>query len=943
VIAGGFAPGSLVRARGREWVVLPESEPDFLLLRPLAGSDDEIAGVATALESVETAHFAPPDPSRPGDYRSSRLLRAAIRLSSRAAAGPFRSFARIAVEPRPYQIVPLLMALKQDPVRLLIADDVGIGKTVEACLIARELFDRAEIQRLAVLCPPHLARWWQKTLVEQFHIDAELVLSSTVNRLERELGLGVTESLFDHLRFPVVSLDYIKSDRRREDFARACPEFVIVDEAHTCSTSYERGARQQRHQLVKRLAQDEQRHIVLVTATPHSGNEEAFRSLLEVLHPSLAELPPDLSGPGNERHRRELAKFLVQRRRGDIRHYLDADTPFPERDEAERNYQLSQSYRKLFKKVVDYARETIRDTSNGAHHQRVGWWSALALLRALASSPRSAAATLRTRAAAAETLDAKEADEVGRLTVLDLEIDELAESPDAVPGADPSSDESKNTADRHRLQAMAREADALTGAGDAKLQKGIELIQGLLDDGFNPIVFCRFIPTAEYVAEHVRARLPKDITVAAVTGLLAPDDREDRVRQLGESARRVLVCTDCLSEGINLQEWFNAVVHYDLSWNPTRHEQRAGRVDRFGQQSPKVRVLTYYGTDNGIDGIVLDVLLRKHKRIRDRLGVAVPVPSDPNAVMEAVLEGLLLRDPGGGVQEVLPGFADVMRPVAQRFEKDWDAAAEREERSRSVFAQAALKVEEVASVLTDERMAVGGEKDVESFLVEALEACGSVVTRQVIGVAVDARGASRSLLDQLPATEFRIAFTYPPPKGVTYVSRTHPIVEAVAAYVLDGAIDALVDGPARRCGAMRTRAVSVRTTLLVVRHRFEITERRRSGDRVEIAEECRLLAFRGAPEQAVWLDDAGAQVLLNATPDANIAPGQTGEFVQKVVTGLDHLAAHLVEDARARAAKLLDSHQRVRTAGRITGRSYAVEPHLPADMLGIYVYLPVIG
>ena len=81
----------------------------------------------------------------------------------------------------------------------------------------------------------------------------------------------------------------------------------------------------------------------------------------------------------------------------------------------------------------------------------------------------------------------------------------------------------------------------------------------------------------------------------------------------------MLVCTDCLSEGINLQECFDAVVHYDLSWNPTRHEQREGRVDRYGQASPTVRVVTYYGTDNQIDGLVLDVLLKKHKKIRSSL------------------------------------------------------------------------------------------------------------------------------------------------------------------------------------------------------------------------------------------------------------------------------------------------------------------------------------
>jgi hypothetical protein len=151
-----YAIGSLVRARGREWVVLPESGPDLLMLRPLGGIEEEVTGVYLPIEPVEPASFALPDPSRVGDFRSSRLLRDALRLGFRSSAGPFRSFARLAIEPRPYQLVPLLMVLKLNPVRLLIADDVGIGKTIEAALIARELLDRGEIKRLAVLCPPSL-------------------------------------------------------------------------------------------------------------------------------------------------------------------------------------------------------------------------------------------------------------------------------------------------------------------------------------------------------------------------------------------------------------------------------------------------------------------------------------------------------------------------------------------------------------------------------------------------------------------------------------------------------------------------------------------------------------------------------------------------------------------------------------------------------------------
>ena len=228
-----FAAGSLVATRGREWVVLPDSTDDLLVLRPLGGTDDEVAGVLTALEEVRPAQFDLPDPSRIGDATSARLLRDALRLSSRAGAGPFRSFARIAVEPRPYQLVPLLMALKLDPVRLLIADDVGIGKTVEALLVARELLDQGDAKGLTVLCPPHLAEQWQKEMQDKFHLDAELVLAGTAARLER--GLRVGESLFERHPITVVSLDYIKSDRRRDDFIRACPELVIVDEAHACA------------------------------------------------------------------------------------------------------------------------------------------------------------------------------------------------------------------------------------------------------------------------------------------------------------------------------------------------------------------------------------------------------------------------------------------------------------------------------------------------------------------------------------------------------------------------------------------------------------------------------------------------------------------------------------------------------------------------------------
>lgn len=980
-----YAVGSLVKARGREWVVLPDSEDDLLVLRPLGGTEDEVTGIYLPLETVEPARFELPDPTRPGDFRSCRLLRDAIRLGFRSSAGPFRSFAQIAVEPRPYQLVPLLMALKLDPVRLLIADDVGIGKTIESSLIARELLDRGEVDRLAVLCPPPLAEQWQSELRSKLHLDAEVVLPSTAARLERACRLG--ESLFDRYPYVIVSTDFIKSDRRREEFLRACPELVIVDEAHTCADpgSSGRSGRHQRHQLVRGLAADRNRHMVLVTATPHSGNDAAFRSLLTLLDPSFADLPDDLSGTRNAEHRRRLAAHFVQRRRQDLRSYLQMDTPFPERLETEATYKLSSEYRHLFERVLDYARETVRDESGGRFRQRVRWWSALALLRSMASSPAAAAATLRSRAAVSETENEDEADDVGRRTVLDLIEDEPAEGVDLAPGSDLGDDSDEARRIHNRLLDMAREADKLIGAKDAKLQKALEIVRALLAEDSNPILFCRFIPTAEAVAEALRAELAKagrgafkDVEVAAVTGRLAPSEREERVAQLGRAPRRVLVATDCLSEGVNLQEHFDAVLHYDLSWNPTRHEQREGRVDRYGQPSSAVRVVTYYGLDNQIDGIVLDVLLRKHKAIRKSLGVSVPVPVDTNQVVEAILEGLLLRDrPATAL--TLPGFDALMEPQAKELFDQWEAAEGRERRSRTLFAQHGIHVDEVAQELRAVQAAIGAGTGVAQFVTDAVRAHGGQadpISRGSQGrgpsvLALDLAETSRGLKEavglpdappapagatdgqkkdaQAKATAARAAqrltarFEPPITGGERLLSRTEPFVEGLASYVMNTALDALGSGAARRSGVIRTSAVERRTTVLLVRFRFHIVTRRDGAEHPLLAEDCALLAFEGAPRAAEWLPTERAEALLQARPEANVSPDEATRHLRRIVDEFAPIWPALDEAAQQRGADLLAAHRRVRSAARLAGPNagVAVEPQLPPDVLGVYLYLPV--
>jgi hypothetical protein len=471
------------------------------------------------------------------------------------------------------------------------------------------------------------------------------------------------------------------------------------------------------------------------------------------------------------------------------------------------------------------------------------------------------------------------------------------------------------------------------------------VVTELLLDGFNPVVFCRFIDTAEYVAEHLTQRLGDSYAVAAVTGLLPPEEREARIAELTsyESRRPVLVATDCLSEGVNLQESFQAVVHYDLAWNPTRHEQREGRVDRFNQRTRTVRAVTIYGTDNGIDGIVLDILLRKHEQIRRALGISVPVPDRSDDVVEAILEGLLLRD-APGEQLAFEGFGVEKRTELHR---EWDSAAARERQSRTKYAQAGIQPGEVARELAEMRASLGTPTDVASFTEETLRALQADITKMPNGFRAGTAPLPAGLRDALVAGHAEPLPFYrdlPVPPREAYLDRTDPNVAAIARYVLESALDPRTPAPlrpARRCGVMRTSAVSRRTTLLLVRFRMHVELPGRDGPRQVVAEDAQVLAYRGSVVEAAWLSPAEAASLLAAEPSGNIPTDQAIDFAEQAVVGLPGLIPHLNGAADNLAVRLREDHIRVREAGgQYARRQIAVRAQKPPDILGVYVYLP---
>ncbi|MFJ3619932.1 helicase-related protein [Streptomyces iakyrus] len=963
-----YSAGSLVKARGREWVVLPESEPDLLVLRPLGGSDDDIAAVFP-FEPVEEARFAPPEPTDLGDQRAAGLLRTALRVGFRSGAGPFRSLAGIAVEPRAYQLVPLLMALRQKTVRMLISDDVGIGKTIEAGLIASEMLAQGEASGLAVLCSPALAEQWQQELRSKFGIDAELVLSSTVSRLERGLDLG--QSLFDRYPNVIVSTDFIKSTRHRDDFVRHCPDLVIVDEAHTCVAADDTSASAQsqlRYELLRRVAEDAERHLLLVTATPHSGKESAFRNLLGLVKPELAQVNLE-----SESGRKLLAQHFVARKRADVRQYLTKEdgladdslaerTAFPsDRFFKDETYKLSPEYRALLDDAIAYASERVEQAGGqGKREARIAWWSAIALLRSLVSSPAAAAQTLTTRSAAAIAASAEEADKLGAPLNSDAADSDALEGMDVAPGAETDEGPVKS-----QLAELAELAEQLKGPEkDLKLKALIKHLKALLADGYNPIVFCRYIPTAKYLAEQLandpetkkRGPLGAKTVVKAVTGELSPQQRIERIEALAAeasedaAARRVLIATDCLSEGVNLQHYFDAVVHYDLAWNPTRHDQREGRVDRYGQRRDEVRVITLYGDDNGIDGKVLEVLIKKHRQIKKDLGISVSVPDElSTGVTDAIVEWLLMR---GRENEDALFSADAFKVSTAKLDSDWNSAAERERASRSRFAQRSIHPEEVAREVASIREALGGAGEIRTFVRESLGALNAVLrdhgddfTAQVGGTPMGLRDALASTVGaEVIEKDREIPFRSDPAvaRGEAALVRTDPVVGALASHVLNAALDAQAEGarPARRCGVITTGAVSTRTTLLLVRYRFHLTLPSRHGERQLVAEDARLLAFEGAPRNAVWLPHERAAELLDATASDNTDPHFGERTMTRILDQLPDVNGYLDSYGAELAAELDAAHRRVRAASGEIVRGLSVTAQKPADILGAYVYLP---
>lgn len=940
-----FSPGTLVKSRGREWVVQPSDDSDLLIIKPLGGSEEETTGIYLPLQMVqdkiESAVFPHPESAHIGDISTARILYDAARLSFRSGAGPFRSLAKLSFRPRAYQMVPLIMALKQETVRLFIADDVGVGKTIEALLIVKELLERREIKRFAVICLPHLCEQWQQELKDKFDIDAVVIRSNTQARLDRDIH-GDT-SVYEYYPYQVISIDYIKADSRRQVFIQQCPELLIVDEAHTCARpSGAAKSQQQRYHLLHDLAGKADQKLLLLTATPHSGKPDEFQSLLGLIKPEFENI--DLP-QATQTERMEIAKHFIQRKRADVQYWMGQETLFPDREPGEFDYELAPKYQEFFIEALEFAQSLTRRDDESGRKKRVHYWTALGLLRGVMSSPAAGIMMLKNRIKNVSAEDEPLLDESNPILDSDYLTDEDGES-DFVP----NNVVTKTEWSQSQINKMNNLADQLGKMmnlnHDRKAAWTLEIIKDWLDDGYNPVIFCRYIPTAKYLGELLKPILEdkhKQIDVQVITSEDPDEVRKQRIEAMGKTRKRVLFATDCLSEGINLQDYFTAVLHYDLPWNPNRLEQREGRVDRFGQKSPKVKAYLLYGKDNPIDGTVLKVILRKVRQIKKSIGISIPFPEDSKSIMDTVLHSVLLNPQQ--VKEKLQleldfGENDPIRQGEIKATNAYEKAADRERISRSIFAQHSVKAQEIEQDLVEADESIGNPDIVERFVNLACDILGIQLDRDKKGgYQLYTSNIPEILKTALPLSEkIPVAFHSPSPEGYLYLGRNHLFVEQLCQCLMADALSDSTTKRVARAAVIKTEEVDIKTTIFLFRVRNVIEEK--SGHNQIVAEEMQLWGYKGSAGDGNFLTtDECRELLDNARPIVEMTCQAQADFFENELINLPELKQTFNKVAEERSQKLVEAHERFR---KVLGgsRFKVVYPVLPMDVLGCYVLLP---
>ncbi len=668
-------PGQLVRVRGRHWVV---AEVDRSTLLPSSSlSDgaqhlvtlnsveddryDETIEVLWELEPgtriLEQATLPTPhagrfdDPDRLAAFLDAVRWGAVTSADSTALQAPFRS--GIAIED--YQLDPVVRALRMPRVNLLIADDVGLGKTIEAGLVAQELLLRHRARTMLIVCPASLCVKWRDEMAEKFGLEFRIVDTDLLRHLRRTRGLRANP--WTHFPRLITSIDWLKRDRPMRMLREVLPsvhtyprrfDLLIVDEVHNVTPSG-RGkyaTDSLRTKAIREVAPHFE-HRLFLSATPHNGYRESWTALLELLDAQRFARGVD---PDQE----QVERIMVRRLKSELPPLADGTPRFPRRKIEPIVVNYPDDEREAHRLLEDYAALRRRSITDDAG-RLASEFSLMLLKKRLFSSP---AAFSRTLDVHLENLQKAGASRRAKRPSAKVLVSAVARTEDETSNED---EQEQMVADalaasaqftspltreeRALLDEMRGWATRIAGGTDAKGSALIAWLESVLcprgpegpwsDE--RVIVFTEYRDTQRWLVDLLQAHGLGGDRLALLHGGLDKDHREHvkAVFQADPSLDpvRILLATDAASEGIDLQRHCHRLVHYEIPWNPNRLEQRNGRVDRHGQTASEVLVYHFVGADfekarpGSLDDDLefLRMIAEKVDTIREDLGSAGPV------------------------------------------------------------------------------------------------------------------------------------------------------------------------------------------------------------------------------------------------------------------------------------------------------------------------------
>jgi superfamily II DNA or RNA helicase len=674
-------PGRIVRVRSRRWlvddVVAPPAPGDATLVRLACLEDDAQGEALEVLWELEVdADVVPEGASslRLGErgFDAPRLFAAylnTLRWSGVTAtdARLFQAPWRAGIDVKAYQLEPLRKALLLPRVNLFIADDVGLGKTIEAGLITRELLMRQKARRVVVCCPPSVVLQWRDEMEQRFGLLFRVMDRDFVARRRRARGYGVNPWT-THSRF-ILSHALLRDDTYQAGLREwldddETPALLIVDEAHNAAPAS--GARyaidsQFTHALRQVSALFE--HRLFLSATPHNGHSNSFSALLEMLDPQRF-----CRGVSVRNERARLEAVMVRRLKRDLRAVPICG--FPRREPVQIDLDGLPANAPelrlpvLLERYVEARTQRLGDASKSV--QAAATLVTTSLQKRLLSSIEAFARTLRVHAASFERhavaaaasapplprdLSAlREAPGADDERAALPEDEQRAEEEAALEGVTRATTQAPGGAldhERALLHEMAAIAEDARTRPDPRVLRLVEWLRRELCPGDPPrwnarrvLIFTEYVDTQRYLMQQLRAALiaqgalrgdpddPQDARLAAFHGQMDDERREELKRAFNADPTahplRVLIATDAAREGVNLQNHCADLFHFDVPWNPSRMEQRNGRIDRVLQRAPVVRCHYFFHAQRPHDR-VLEALVHKSATIAEELGSLAPV------------------------------------------------------------------------------------------------------------------------------------------------------------------------------------------------------------------------------------------------------------------------------------------------------------------------------